>query len=107
MLREGVPIKGLACDLCGTSLLAREDVRYIVRIMVYAAYDTMEITATDLEKGTGQAEWDRVLAACSALSTEELEDGVYREFAFDLCPPCQRTFLANPLGKDRVRGGVT
>ena len=38
------------CDLCGKTLLADEDTRYVVKIEVYAAYDPMEITGDDLRE---------------------------------------------------------
>ena len=43
----------LACDLCGKTLLPDEDVRYIVRIEVFAAADPLELTEEDLKRTTG------------------------------------------------------
>jgi hypothetical protein len=35
------------------------------------------------------------------LSADDLQDDVHRHFEYRLCRPCQRKFLANPLGKPR------
>ncbi len=43
-------MNGITCDMCDNELLIDEDVRYISEIQVYAAYDPLEITASDLKK---------------------------------------------------------
>ena len=87
----------LACDRCGKTLLLDEDVRYKVRIQVYAAYDPMELTADDLETDH-RAEMRRLLKQLEGQDPDEVQDTVYRELDFDLCPACRRAFLADPLG---------
>jgi hypothetical protein len=89
-------LDGIACDGCGDSLLIEEDVRYVVKIEVFAAYDPLEITRSDLEKA-GRAEMERLLEAMAGMDPKELEDGVYRKFQFDLCGKCQRLYLRDPL----------
>jgi len=93
----------LTCDRCGKTLLLEENVRYKVKIEVYAAYDPMEISADDLAKDH-QAEIRRLLERMNDLSAEEAQDSVYREMEFDLCPCCQREYLRNPLGMDGEPG---
>ena len=84
------------CDICGKVLLADENTRYIVKIEVFAAYDPLELTRQDIE-GDHEAEMARLLAQMRNMSTEQLEDQVYRSFRFDLCPSCQAKYLAQPL----------
>ena len=38
------------------------------------------------------------------LSAEEAQDQVYREIRFDLCPPCQKIYLTNPIPGTDVSG---
>jgi hypothetical protein len=38
------------------------------------------------------------------MSDEELQDQVHRRFEYKICRQCQVKFLANPLGKPRVKG---
>lgn len=94
----GLEIPGISCDGCGGTLLVDESVRYVVDIRVYAAYDPMEITQADYEKDHA-AEIQRLVEACKGMSAQELEDQVYREFRFHLCPACQKRYLRDPLGR--------
>ena len=84
------------CDMCGKTLLSDEDVRYVVKIEVYAAYDPLEITEEDLNKDHKQEIAD-LLSNMDDMEAEELEEGVYKRLRFDLCAACQRRYLANPL----------
>ncbi|MBI4577163.1 MAG: hypothetical protein HY722_12955 [Planctomycetes bacterium] len=87
---------GLTCDRCGKSLLAEEDVRYVVEIRVWAAYDPLELTREDLARDLG-AELRRTLGRLEGVTALAAEDQVARLFRFDLCPPCQRHYLERPL----------
>ena len=87
----------LACDRCGKTLLLDEDVHYKVRIQVYAAYDPMELTEDDLAKDH-RAEMLRLLRQLEKQDPESVQDSVYREMDFDICPVCRREFIADPLG---------
>ena len=84
------------CDMCGKVLLADEDTRYIVKIEVFAAYDPLELTEQDLERDRA-AEMARLLEALEAADPAALEAQVYKSFRFDLCPACQKKYLAQPL----------
>ena len=95
---------GISCDGCGEGLLIREEVRYLVKIEVYAAYDPLEITRADLEKDHRE-EMARLLSSMTGMDPGELEDQVYKKFQFDLCPRCQKKYLADPLCFER-EGGV-
>ncbi len=83
------------CDRCRRPL-EKGQLRYTARIQVYAAADTLEITLDDLRSDT-RREMDRVLQQCAALSEDELMRDVYVEYQFDLCPACQKAYLADPL----------
>jgi hypothetical protein len=87
----------LACDRCGRSLLAFEDVRYKLEIKVYAAYDTLELTPRELLETDHEAEIERLIEVASKRDPEELESEVYKEFSFDLCLRCQKEYLKSPL----------
>jgi hypothetical protein len=94
---SGTAVEGLVCDRCGRSLLVGEDVRYVVEVKVYAAYDVLEVTREDLERAGDPERWRRLIDACTERSAQELEDEVYRAFRFDLCMGCQREYLKAPL----------
>jgi len=91
------------CDLCGKTLRAEEDTRYVVKIEVYAAYDPMEISGDDLREDPDD-EIQGLLARMEDMEAEDLEDQVYKTFRFDLCPECHEAYLKDPLGlKARLR----
>lgn len=91
-------MSGFVCDRCGKPLLVDEDVRYILKMEVYAAYDPMELTSQDLA-GDRRKELAELIEKMKGMDPEELEDSVHRMMSFDLCPPCQRAILKNPLGR--------
>ena len=87
---------GLVCDGCQKSLLVDESVRYVVDVKVYAAYDPMELTRADLKEDP-RPKIEELIEACKNMSAEELEDQVYKEFRFHLCPACQKEYIREPL----------
>lgn len=93
-------MQGISCDRCGKALLVGENVRYLVRIEVKAAYDPLELTQEDLE-GDLQAEIRRLIGRMRQLDPQALEDQVYKAMSFDLCMGCQRGFVGDPLGRPR------
>jgi hypothetical protein len=89
--------QGLVCDACGAALLLDSDVRYVVKIRGYAAYDPMEITREDLMKDFG-GEMHALLETMKGRDPQELEDEVHKEFDLDLCPACWKRYIRDPLG---------
>jgi hypothetical protein len=83
------------CDRCGQPL---EDgaLRYVAKIQVYAAYDPLNITFEDLAQDHTE-EIKKLAEQCRDMTEEELMRGVYVDFLFDLCPACQKVFVADPL----------
>lgn len=83
------------CDGCGREL-AKDALRYRVKIDIHAAYDEMQVTLMDLVRDH-RAELLQLIEQMKHKSVDELESSVYKLFEFDLCPACQRAFIANPL----------
>ena len=86
----------LTCHICGKTLLLDEDVRYTVNIEVFAAYDPLELTEDDLQKDY-RAELRELVKRMETMSAEEAQNSVYRKYTFQLCPPCQREYIKDPL----------
>jgi len=84
------------CDMCGKTLLADEDTRYVVRIEAYAAYDPMEITTNDLREDRTDEIQD-LLERMETMDPDALNDQVYKTFRFDLCPACHAAYIQDPL----------
>ena len=87
-----------SCDICGRTLEKSAD-RYVVKIEVYAAPETDEISEEDLQKDL-LADIRALLHKMEHMSAEELQDGVYRLMRFHLCPSCRRLYLKDPLGRE-------
>ena len=83
------------CHRCGQAI-APDQLRYLARIEVYAAYDPLDLTFEDLTRDH-TAEIQALLRQCEGLSEEDLMRDVYLEFKFDLCRRCQQAYIANPL----------
>lgn len=83
------------CDRCGCPLEATE-LRYIVRLEVFAAPTPLKISEEEL-RSDPQPEIARLLKQCEGMSEEELMRDVHVEMKFDLCRRCQQAYLRNPL----------
>lgn len=83
------------CDGCG-AMMKRGDLRYNVTIDVRAAYDEIQIGLADLVKDH-RAEMVELLQRLSHKAPEDIEAQVYKKLELDLCPGCQKAFIANPL----------
>ena len=94
----------LTCDLCGKTLLLDEDTRYTVKIEVFAAYDPLELTADDLKEDR-RKELRELVERMKKMDPEEVQDGVYRRFEFQLCRACQRTYIKDPLRRPTAAAG--
>jgi hypothetical protein len=88
------------CDICGKPIQSGSG--YRVKIEVYAdpklpPMSSEQIAAADLHGTLAD-----LMQQIKALSAEELQDGVHRSFEFQICPRCQKSYLANPLGLPRI-----
>lgn len=85
------------CDACRRDLPRDGSDHFIVKIEAFAAAGKLEFTAEELERDHS-AEIRKAMDALTRQTPDEIEDGVFRQFRFDLCPACHRRFLKAPLG---------
>jgi len=83
------------CDRCGQPL-EKGQLRYTVKIQVFAAYDEMEISGKDLLK-SHKKEIKELIEQARNMTEEELMRDVYVELQFDLCRACQREYVKQPI----------
>jgi len=88
-----------ACDLCKRELDPQEDLRYVVKIEVYAAFDSAAAGEDDGDRDHLQEIQD-ILERVEDSEDELIGDEVYQQLRFDLCPECRKKFLKNPLGAE-------
>lgn len=87
-----------SCDLCKRELDPQNDLRYVVKMEVYAAFDPASIDADDEDRDHLEEIQD-ILERLEDTATESIGDDVYQQLRFDLCPECRKRFLKNPLGR--------
>ncbi len=87
-----------SCDLCQRKLDPDEDIRYVVKIEISAAFDPSvgdeEDDRDDLE------EIQSLLEQLERNDADRIGEDVHQELHFDLCPECRRRFSNNPLGRE-------
>jgi hypothetical protein len=88
-----------SCDLCKKELDPEHDLRYVVKIEVYAAFDP---TAVDSEEDDRDhlEEIQDILERLADDESDQIGDDVYQQLRFDLCPECRKKFAKNPLARD-------
>ena len=91
-----------SCDCCKRDLDSEDDLRYVVKVEVYAAFDPMTNDDEEDDRDHLQEIQD-ILERLEDCESEYIGDDVYQQLRFDLCPECRRRFLKNPLGREAVK----
>lgn len=86
-----------SCDMCKRDLDPEEDLRYVVKIEVYAAFDPIVVEDDDRDH---LEEIQDILERLEDDESEQIGDDVYEQMRFDLCPECRKKFLKNPLARE-------
>jgi len=88
------------CDLCGTELDPKDDLRYVVKMEVYAAFDPAAVDGEEDDDRDHLEEIQEILERLDDVDDPRIGDDVYQQMRFDLCPRCRRKFVENPLGRE-------
>jgi hypothetical protein len=95
-----------SCDICKRPIDPQLDVRYVVKMEVYAALDPVLDELDDDRDGLQDVQEmlqrmeDSDISGCDA---EVSDDEVYQQLRFDLCPECRKKFLKAPLGREALK----
>jgi hypothetical protein len=89
------------CDLCKRELDPEEDLRYVVKIEVSAAFDP--IVGEDDEDRDHLQEIQDLLEEMDDTQDDHIGEDVYQRLRFDLCPECRKRFIKNPLGRESAK----
>lgn len=87
-----------SCDLCKRPLDPEDDLRYVVKLEVYAAFDPLKIDEQDDDRDNLQ-DLHEILEQLDNVPSGEVGEDVYEQRRFDLCPECRKRFMKNPLGR--------
>jgi hypothetical protein len=93
------------CDMCGKSLVPEEEDRYVVKIEIYAACDSMEVEDDEDLINDLEEEEDEDDEEVDKLDPEELDGVEYKTFRYDLCSKCHSRYLQDPLSINSIRRG--
>ena len=90
------------CDLCHRDLDPEEDLRYVVKMEVYAAFDPMANEEESDDRNHLQEIQD-ILEQLDDADSDQIGADVYRQLRYDLCPDCHKKFVKNPLGREAAK----
>ena len=88
-----------SCDSCKQIIDPRENLRYVVRMEVYAAMEPVENEDSDDDRDH-LAEIQDILECVDDADSDRIGDDVYQQLRFDLCPECRKKFLSNPIVRE-------
>jgi hypothetical protein len=90
-----------SCDLCKRKLDAKNDLRYVVKMEIYAAFDPAAVDNDDDRDHLEEIQ--DILERIEDAPGDEIGDEVYQQLRFDLCPECRKKFIRNPLGRETAK----
>lgn len=85
------------CDGCKRLINPERELRYVVRVEVYAALDSTVEDADD-ERDHLQEIQD-ILERLDDAEDEQISDDVYHQKRYDMCSECRARYVKNPLGR--------
>ena len=88
-----------SCDICKRDINPDMEVRYVVKMEVFAALDSTATQEID-DEGDQLQEIQDILECLDDADDGQIGDDVYQQMRFDLCPECRKKFLENPLGRE-------
>ncbi len=86
------------CDACKCPLDPEEDLRYVVRMEIYAAPNSAGPGSTTDDEDHLEEIQD-ILEHFEECEEDPLDEEVYQRLSFDLCDACRKNFLRDPLGR--------
>ncbi len=89
-----------SCDLCKRLIDAEDDLRYVVKMEVYAALDPAVESDPGSDDHDHLQEMQDILQRMDETGSDSVGEDVYQQLRFDLCPECRKKFVKNPLGRE-------
>ncbi|MDH3718377.1 MAG: hypothetical protein OES79_09680 [Planctomycetota bacterium] len=91
-----------SCDGCKRIIDPHDELRYVVRMEIYAAIDTAEIDDGDDDRDY-LMEIQDIVQRGEDVENDRIGDDVYQQLRFDLCPDCRRKFLKSPISRETAK----
>ncbi len=87
-----------SCDCC-KRVLQSDDLRYVVKMEVYAAFDAQLSSDSDDDRDHLQ-EIQEILQSADDAADPQIGSDVYEQLRFDLCADCRKKFIKHPLPRE-------
>ena len=84
------------CDQCKRPLDPQRDLRYIVKMEVFASLDLSDDDPEDDHDHLQEIQ--DILERLEDADDDRIGDDVYHQMRFDLCAECRKKFVRSPLG---------
>ncbi len=91
------------CHRCGAVLHPGEGNFHVIRIEAVADPTPPDVRTEDLPEDSS-AEMRRLIETMEGMSERELREQVYTRMEIELCGPCFREWLEDPVGRKRREG---
>ena len=91
-----------SCDLCKRNIDAEQDLRYVVKIEISAAFDPISPEEEENDRDHLEEIQD-ILQRLEDGQCGEISEDVFQQLRFDLCPECRKRFVKNPLGREAAK----
>jgi hypothetical protein len=93
-----LPMIHYSCDCC-KRVLDPDDLRYVVKMEIYAAFDPSAMDEVEDDRDHLQ-EIQEILQRADDANDPQIGNDVYEQLRFDLCTECRKKFIKNPLGRE-------
>ncbi len=88
-----------SCDRCKRVLDPEEDLRYVVRMEIYAAMEPLDVDELEDDRDH-LLEIHEMLERLDESDSDLIGDDVYQKKRFDLCSDCYKQFVKHPVGHE-------
>lgn len=89
------------CDLCKREIDPDDDLRYVVKIEISAAFDP--VVREEPDDRDHLQEIQELLEQLEDSAGDEVGEEIFQQLHFDLCPECRKRFCKNPLGRENLK----
>ncbi len=88
-----------SCDRCKRVLNSEEDLRYVVKMEMYASMEPIDMDEVEDDRDH-LLEVHEILERMEDSESDLIGDDVYQKKRFDLCSECYRDFAKCPVGRE-------
>ncbi|MCO6455615.1 MAG: hypothetical protein J5I93_10005 [Pirellulaceae bacterium] len=88
-----------SCDRCKRVLDPEQELRYVVKLEIYAAMEPLECDEQEADRDH-LTEIQEILERLEDGDDEAMADDIYQKRRYDLCAECYRQYIKNPIGRE-------